>query len=168
MTDPLDPIDAAAPAPISGEDSPRGFWRELGLNIAIPAVYPLGLLVLWLAPKDFGFGRDWVVWTGLAAGTVGLTFWVLGMIHLGNSLAVLPGSKTLVTGGIYRFTAHPIYRGISLTMLGLVLCLGSTWGLAYLVLVVTPLNWVRARMEDTRLAARFGGRYAAWRARTWF
>jgi len=142
--------------------------KDWVLNIAIPGIYPLGLLVLWLAPMNFGFGRQGVIIAGWVLGLGGLTLWILGMVSLGKHLAVLPGAKRLVTRGVYRVLRHPIYLGITLTLLGLVLCLGSAWGLAYLLALVVPLNVVRAVLEERVLRAQFGVEYQAWHERTWF
>lgn len=153
------------------DDAPRkdaAPVKELALNILIPSLYPAGLAIMWLAPMDFGFGHRPVVYAGFTIGLMGLTLWILGMVSLGNSLAVLPGAKLLVQRGLYRFLRHPIYTGISMAFLGLCLCLGSTWGTIYLVAVVLPLNFIRARLEERAMRAQFGEDYAHWRSKTWF
>lgn len=142
--------------------------KELALNILVPSLYPLGLLVLWLAPMDFGFGVNEIVIVGWFVGLTGLILWITSMVNLGKSLAVLPGSKQLVRQGLYRFMRHPIYMGINLTFLGLTLCLGSKWGLAYVLGIVFPLNFIRARLEERALEAQFGESYTEWKKTTWF
>ena len=67
------------------------------LNILVPSLYLLPLLFAYLGPKNFGFGYEELVYTGLAIGTVGVVLWILSMFTLGPSLAVLPGADRLVT-----------------------------------------------------------------------
>ncbi len=156
---------------MSSTDTPQtrlATLRELALNIMIPSVYPLGLLVLWLAPMNFGFGLRPLVYAGFTVGLLGMALWITAMVNLGQSLAVLPGARQLVRRGIYRYFQHPIYMGISLAFIGLVLCLGSFWGLVYLLAIVLPLNVVRALLEARALKAQFGDQYDNWRSSTWF
>ncbi|QPJ61734.1 MAG: isoprenylcysteine carboxylmethyltransferase family protein [Candidatus Nitronauta litoralis] len=142
--------------------------KELALNILVPSLYPLGLAVLWLGPLHFGFGHDAIVIVGLVSGLSGIIIWITSMLHLGKSFAVLPGSNQLVKRGIYSRLRHPIYLGINMTFLGMTLCAGSSWGLAYVVGIILPLNFIRARLEDRALETRFGDSYNEWKKTTWF
>ena len=142
--------------------------KALAVTIAVPSLYLLALIVAWLAPKDFGFGQRALALLGLGVGLAGMGLWILAMFHLGKSLAVLPGGDRLVTHGVYRVLRHPVYLGIELTFLGLFLALGSTAGMIYLALVVLPLNFVRARLEEKSLLEKFGETYQAYRDQTWF
>ncbi|GJL79025.1 MAG: hypothetical protein NPINA01_20140 [Nitrospinaceae bacterium] len=142
--------------------------QRFALNIFVPLLYLLPLAVAYFSPKNFGFGYPPVVPLALTIGATGCAVWILGMISLGKSLAVLPGSETLKTGGIYRFLRHPIYAGINLTLFGLLLACGSIFGMVYLAMVVFPLNWYRAREEEKALLEKFGDRYQAYRTKTLF
>ena len=99
---------------------------------------------------------------------MGLLLWILAMLHLGKSLAVLPGAESLVARGVYRYIRHPIYVGITLTLLGLLFACGSVFGMAYFFVVVIPLNLFRARQEEKALAEKFGDHYLQYRDKTWF
>ena len=142
--------------------------QQFALNVFVPLLYLLPLLVVYFSPKDFGFGFRKVVYLGLSLGALGVILWILSMLHLGKSLAVLPGAEVLVTRGVYRYLRHPIYWGIFLTLFGLFLACGSVFGLVYLIVVVLPLNLYRAREENKALLQRFGASYLAWREKTWF
>lgn len=150
------------------------FWKALSpvkalaFTIAVPSLYVLALALAWWAPKDFGFGQRTLAWLGLSVGLGGIGLWVLAMFQLGKSLAILPGGDRLVTHGVYKILRHPVYLGIDLTFLGLFLAIGSTHGMIYLLLVVLPLNFARARLEEKALLAKFGETYRAYRDQTWF
>jgi protein-S-isoprenylcysteine O-methyltransferase Ste14 len=142
--------------------------QSLVLTLVIPSLYLVGLLVAWFGPMHFGFGTRWLVYVGLTLGLSGLLLWIVAMVQLGRSLAVLPGGDQLVTHGVYRYIRHPVYWAIVLTFAGLFLAVGSTYGMIYLAVVVVPLNLVRARFEDRGLLKQFGEQYQAYRERTWF
>jgi protein-S-isoprenylcysteine O-methyltransferase Ste14 len=142
--------------------------QRFALNLLVPFLYMFPLLVAWFSPKNFGFGYPQLVNVSLAVGITGLLLWMLSMIHLGKSLAVLPGADTLVAHGVYRYIRHPIYVGITLTLLGLLFACGSVFGMVYLVVVVIPLNLFRARQEEQALAEKFGEHYLQYRNKTWF
>ncbi len=124
--------------------------------------------MVYLLPKDFGFGYRWLVCVGLACAALGLLVWIAGFASLGKRLAVFPGAESLATGGIYRWFRHPVYLGITLNLLGMFLACGSVIGLAYLVLVVLPLNRFRAKKEEKALIEKFGDAYRVYRDRTFF
>jgi protein-S-isoprenylcysteine O-methyltransferase Ste14 len=138
------------------------------LNILVPSLYLLPLVFAYLGPKNFGFGYDELVYAGLSVGAVGVTLWVLAMLTLGPSLAVLPGTDRLVTRGVYRYLRHPVYVGIVLTLSGLFLACGSTICLAYVLVVVIPLNVFRARTEEQVLREQIGESYQHYRDTTFF
>ena len=141
--------------------------QRFALNLLVPFLYLLPLIVAWFSPKNFGFGYSQLVGPSLAVGMMGLLLWILAMLHLGKSLAVLPGAESLVARGVYRYIRHPIYVGITLTLLGLLFACGSVFGMAYFFVVVIPLNLFRARQEEKALAEKFGDHYLQYRDKTW-
>ena len=101
-------------------------------------------------------------------GAVGVILWILAMLTLGPSLAVLPGTDRLVTRGVYRYLSHPVYVGIVLTLSGLFLACGSKICLTYVLVVVIPLNIFRARIEEQVLREQLGASYQHYRDTTFF
>jgi len=72
-----------------------------------------------------------------------------------------PGKTTsLVTGGVYRFTRNPMYLGLLLLLLGLVIYLGNLYGTLSLVILVTYITRYKIRSEERKLLANFGDDYA--------
>lgn len=155
-------------------DTKPDYWESMSagkaaaLTVLVPLLYPVGLAVAWFAPMHFGFGLRPLVYAGLTVGLSGVALWMLAMLHLGRSLAVLPGGDRLVTNGVYRFLRHPVYLGIDMTLFGLFLAVGSLYGMIYFFAVIVPLNIVRSRLEEKALRQKFGEEYDAWRRQTWF
>ena len=138
------------------------------LNIVVPLAYLFPLVLAYLGPKDFGFGFPSLVYVGLSIGAVGVLLWAAAMWSLGSSLAVLPGTDHLVTGGVYSVFRHPIYIGIVLTLTGLFVACGSVPCLVYVLVVVIPLNIFRARAEEKVLLEQLGPAYQKYRDSTLF
>ncbi len=142
--------------------------QQFALNVLVPSLYFLPLAVVYFSPKNFGFGYPELVPIALGIGGVGMAIWILGMVSLGKSLAVLPGTEALKTRGLYRYFRHPIYVGINLTLFGLLAACGSVFGMVYLAVVVVPLNIYRAREEEKALLDKFGDSYRIYRKKTFF
>ena len=142
--------------------------QRFTMNVLVPSLYIFPFIFAYLAPKNFGFGYDGLVYTGLVIGAVGMVLWILSILTLGNSLAVLPGADRLVTRGVYRYLRHPIYIGIILTLGGLFIACGSKVCLDYVFVVVVPLNVFRARAEEVVLQEQLGEAYQQYRASTFF
>jgi len=107
-----------------------------------------------------------LVYIGLSIGAGGVLLWAVAMWSLGSSLAVLPGTDHLVTGGVYRVFRHPIYIGIVLTLTGLFVACGSIPCLVYVLVVVIPLNIFRARAEEKVLLEQLGLPYQQYKDST--
>ncbi|QTE30161.1 methyltransferase family protein [Pengzhenrongella sicca] len=115
---------------------------------------------------------DWPVPAALAAACtvgaiVGVVVMVIAAASLGRGLTAVPlpnARAELRTGGLYRFSRHPIYGGLLLTAACLTVASGSALRLLVLGLLATLLT-VKARWEEARLARRFPG-YAEYAART--
>ena len=142
--------------------------QRFALNVFVPLLYFFPLAIMYFSEKNFGFGHPQLVPVALSVGGVGMVIWILGMVSLRKSLAVLPGTDALKTGGVYKFFRHPIYLGINLTLFGLLSASGSVSGMGYLALVVIPLNIYRARQEEKALLEKFGDSYRAYCEKTWF
>lgn len=110
-------------------------------------------------------GASWLAGpTGVAAGTVGLALVVVGVfwrlwatLHIGGQK-----DKSLVAGGPYAMSRHPLYFGSTCILCGLALRSGRpallVLALAYVVIVLAP----SMRREDKALAAAFPADHAGW------
>jgi protein-S-isoprenylcysteine O-methyltransferase Ste14 len=100
-------------------------------------------------------------------GLIGLAGVILARYTLGRSFSVAPKATALVTSGIYWRIRNPIYVFGMIFVVGLVLMVWTPYLLAVL-LVLIPVQIVRARREAAVLEAKFGDAYRQYRKRTWF
>jgi protein-S-isoprenylcysteine O-methyltransferase Ste14 len=104
---------------------------------------------------------------GLILGLIGLAGVILARHTLGRSFSVKAKATALVTTGIYSRIRNPIYVSGIFLILGLAFIVGRPALLAIL-LVLIPLQIIRARREAIVLEAAFGDAYREYRKRTWF
>lgn len=127
------------------------------------AHYPLivGLHALWLAGLWwFGWDRPLdAAWLAIFIGLQGLRGWVL--LTLGRRwttrIIVVPGER-LVTGGPYRFMAHPNYLVVVGEIAVLPLCLGLPWFALAFSAANAAILAVRIRAESAALMGAHHGR----------
>ncbi|MGH7838900.1 MAG: methyltransferase family protein, partial [Candidatus Binataceae bacterium] len=111
----------------------------------------------WTAPRI----------AGLVLLVFGLVFLTVARVQLGNSFSIAPEARQLVTHGLYSRIRNPVYVFGSLVILGLFLFIDRPYYLLIL-LVIIPLQIVRARAESRVLGARFGEEYRQYKSQTWF
>lgn len=104
---------------------------------------------------------------GLLLGLIGLAGVIVSRYTLGRSFSIAPKATALVTSGIYSRIRNPIYVSGIIFLLGLVCIVGRPKLLAVL-LVLIPMQILRARREAAVLEAKFGDAYREYRKRTWF
>ena len=112
---------------------------------------------------------DWSRWAGASLGLLvvpPLLFWTFH--SLGKNLTdtvVTRRDHTLVTDGPYRWVRHPFYVVVTLWGLSLSL-LAANWLLALLGGAAVTMLVIRSRVEEAKLADRFGDEYRAYARRT--
>lgn len=138
--------------------------KRLFLTLFIPFLFLFPLVVLTNEKNEVSL---YLQITGLLIGLIGIIIWILGFMQLGRrAFAVLPKAKALQTKGIYKYFCHPLYIGIGLTLLGLSLAKGSLLILLYTLLIIIPLNFLRARKEEKILIDEFGKEYLKYKNKT--
>lgn len=73
--------------------------------------------------------------------------------------------EALIVTGAYRSVRHPLYAGLSMTLVGIGL-LSGTWVLAFGGLVWLLVTQVWSIHEERELAQRFGAEYVTYRQTT--
>ena len=135
------------------------------LRVWLPMVG--GLLVLgWIfhsVPEPYGLPRL----IGLVVALIGLAGVILSRYKLGRSFSIAPKATALVTSGIYSRIRNPIYISGMIFLIGVALIVERPNLLAVL-LVLIPMQIIRARREAAVLEAKFGDAYREYRRRTWF
>lgn len=109
------------------------------------------LTSLYLAYFGGTFKNTSLSYLGILVAIFGIVFWITGMINLGNSFGILPKTQKKVSKGLYKYFNHPIYIGISATVIGLSIAKSSYAGLVFYCLVLLPLTIFRARLEEKNL-----------------
>ena len=104
---------------------------------------------------------------GLGLAILAFALWATARLQIGASFSVQPKAKVLVTHGIYSRIRNPIYIFGMVWIVGLILAIGEPW-LLLIVLVLAPMQVVRAKREASVLEAKFGDQYRAYQRRTWF
>lgn len=138
------------------------------LNTAITVVVVAGAFLYLLKAQPIPLGpmtplRD----VGVALAAVGLIAWVIARLQLGRSFSIQAKATELVTQGIYSKIRNPVYVSGTVLFAGIILWIGRPiWLLILLILI--PMQVIRARREARVLEAKFGDAYRAYRAKTWF
>jgi protein-S-isoprenylcysteine O-methyltransferase Ste14 len=90
----------------------------------------------------------------------------LARIQLGRSFSVRAKATRLVTTGLYSRIRNPIYVFGCFFFLGLAMFIPAWWLLLALIIVI-PMQILRARREAAVLEATFGDEYRRYRQQTW-
>jgi protein-S-isoprenylcysteine O-methyltransferase Ste14 len=124
----------------------------------------LGLRYLYL----YGPGpHDPLRIIGLVLGLLGLAGVISARYTLGRSFSVAAKATALVSTGLYSKIRNPIYVTGIVFLIGILLMLRVKY-LWPVLLVIIPMQIVRARREARVLEASFGDSYREYRNRTWF
>jgi protein-S-isoprenylcysteine O-methyltransferase Ste14 len=104
---------------------------------------------------------------GAILGVIGFALVLTARIQLGESFAVMPQAKGLVTHGFYSRIRNPMYVFVDITVCGLVLALNLPW-LLVLIPIWALLQARQAGREAKVLQEKFGQAYLDYRKKTWF
>jgi protein-S-isoprenylcysteine O-methyltransferase Ste14 len=111
--------------------------------------------------------HDAVRWLGLALLLIGLGAVIVARATLGRSFSLRARATDLVTTGIYSRIRNPIYVSGVIFLVGLILVVRRPL-LVLFLLVIIPMQAIRARREAQVLEAKFGEAYRQYRRGTWF
>ena len=128
----------------------------------------LGLYALYFVFVHGSGLHDAVRWIGLMLSLIGLAGVTIARYSLGRSFSIRAKATELVTTGIYSRIRNPIYVSGVIFIVGLILVVRRpVFGLV-LIIIIIPMQIIRARREARVLEAKFGDAYRQYRSRTWF
>jgi protein-S-isoprenylcysteine O-methyltransferase Ste14 len=115
------------------------------------------------------WGPPWTVAriAGLAIGVPSFLLLALARVQLGRAFSVQAKASTLVTSGLYSRIRNPIYIFGGLTIAGFLLWVNQPW-LLLLLVVLSPVQVWRSRVEARVLEEKFGAEYLEYKKKTWF
>jgi protein-S-isoprenylcysteine O-methyltransferase Ste14 len=122
----------------------------------------LGVIVFYV-PGPWNAARI----AGFMVALPSLIMLFVARFQLGDSFAVTPRAKGLVTHGLYSKIRNPMYVFSSLLLLGLIISLQKPV-LFVLLVALFIVKVIRAQQEATVLEKKFGDAYRQYRAQTWF
>lgn len=111
-------------------------------------------------------GPRWLWVVGLVCVVIGVAVLAVAFVNLGRSLTPtpVPNGAGLQQSGLYAYVRHPIYTGVLLVTLGVVLRSPGFWPAAWW-LVLAAVLYAKARWEERMLSERFA-EYPAYMGRT--
>jgi protein-S-isoprenylcysteine O-methyltransferase Ste14 len=125
------------------------------------------VLAVWLARHVNSVAWTPVRAAGAVIGAIGLLLLLTARIQLGRSFSVSAQARKLVTTGLYSRIRNPIYVFSAMFLGGVAIAIGHPM-LLVILLVLVPVQIVRARKEEQVLTQAFGEEYVRYKARTWF
>lgn len=135
---------------------PLLYAGALGLVLALRSLWPAPLLA---HPAAF-----WAGATLLGAG-IALNFWgAYGMLKAGTPINPYRPVRDIVASGAFRVSRNPLYVGLDLVLLGVVIMLDSFWGVPALVFLLVVMHYGVILREERYLEAKFGEPYRRYRA----
>jgi protein-S-isoprenylcysteine O-methyltransferase Ste14 len=129
----------------------------------VGGLWAVGVL-FYSGPGSHGLAR----WIGLLLALIGLGGVILARYTLGRSFSIAPKATALVTSGIYSRIRNPIYVSGMIFLAGMVLIVSRLQLLPAILIVLIPIQIIRARREAAVLDEKFGDAYREYRKRTWF
>ena len=136
--------------------------KKVILILFVVAVLPV--IVMRLLSK---FPHDLMTFTGIGLIIPSFVLLIIAFYQLGDSLAVTPQAKELVTKGLYAKIRHPIYLFGMLLFLGFAVVTRNVISYAVCVIVFVNVIWC-VRRENRVLEEKFGDAYRAYREHVWF
>jgi protein-S-isoprenylcysteine O-methyltransferase Ste14 len=151
----------------------RTAWREsIASRLSYSSLIMAGALTLFLplGKLDGSMlpGTPLLWGAAVLLNSAGILFAIRARVILGTnwsaSVTVKEGHE-LIQSGPYRFVRHPIYTGILVSWLGIVLAVDRWKALIGFALVFVAFL-IKSRLEERRMMEQFGAKYEEYRRTT--
>jgi len=134
------------------------------LYSVFPAAYEYLLPIPWL-------DREWIKVAGVTVLLASLIWTILAQSQMGESWRIgidIEHKTQLVQAGVFSISRNPIFLGILVTILGLLLATPNAITLTLLVLAFVLVN-IQVRLEEEHLKTMIGDEYILYsqRVRRW-
>jgi protein-S-isoprenylcysteine O-methyltransferase Ste14 len=103
---------------------------------------------------------------GIGAAMISVVLLVISRIQLGDSFAVRPKAKALVTSGMYSKILHPMYLFLDLFIASIIVIIDMPVLLIVLGILVA-VQIIRMKKEEKVLTEAFGDEYIKYKEQTW-
>ena len=149
----------------------KSFWNFWKSGAAVILVY-IPLLLLWIEFRKIPFlEMTWwryalsfiLLWGGFIL--AGWAYYLLVKEGEGNPLEMIPTSK-LVKSGPYKYVRNPLCTGAAAVLLGEAGYFGSWYVLAWAILFIAAMYVYVVRVEEYKLANKFGKEYITYKMDT--
>ncbi len=148
--------------------------KNASLSVRVPPpLWALLFVVLaWGAGRVAGLGPEpWLdqfSW-GAGAAIAGFVIALWGRLAFAKAgTEVMPASETnkhLVTGGPFAFTRNPMYLGLLIVVIGVMLMIGTLTMIAAPVAFFLWVNFVSIPYEEKKMERQFGAEYRDYKKR---
>lgn len=121
----------------------------------------LGFIVHLFAPMNFlPSALAFVIGIPLIVLGFALAFFAIVAMHRADtSPDPRTPTRTIATGGPYRFTRNPIYLGMAIVYLGIACAINALAALALLPVAIVVIHFGVIAREEKYLAQKFGDEY---------
>ena len=131
----------------------KNIWKlvlSFYLTVLIPSLYLLNIYLAFFREK---LNYSLLNFVGIILAITGVIIWITTYVNLGKSFGVLPQKNKKVKTGLYKYFNHPMYIGISATLIGICIANNSFLGLSFYTIVILPVLIIRAKFEEKNLKA---------------
>lgn len=141
---------------------PRLYLGGLILAFALDALWPLTLFGSQTSPKSLYVAGGLLVALGLALGIAAIR----ALLRAGTNVPTPQPATAIVSTGPYRLSRNPIYIGLSVFFLGIMIAADNLWGLALLCPMLAVMHFGVVLREERYLTRKFGEVYLSYKATT--
>ena len=100
---------------------------------------------------------------GVVLTTFGLAYAVWGLAYLRRSFSIMPEARSLVTGGPYRLSRHPVYVGEVVSGIGVYIAVAG-WPSVLAITYFLICQFLRIGFEERILSEAYPNEYPAYAA----
>ncbi len=132
----------------------REYWPSTLNFISASIVF----LISFFIETKISMSKEILMKFGVIIVVFGMLIVVWATIYIKKAILgeIEPKLNILIKNGPYRFIRHPVYLGMTIAILGVPLSLGNWLGIIAVFLLFLPSEIYRAKLEEKKLAIKFG------------